>query len=1231
MTSEHLGPSKKKAKEEEISNPQHQETTNESAFDETIQRFKYRMEPAQTDLNYVLEDFKKILRTKLKEELERFKGIKASLTVMVEYHNRILNSPEPIIIYLHTVTYLIYQITEIEQAIDDRYREITTRNSNAMKNASNLEISKIDAVIIEVWIFNPLAGGHHTELPKFLAGKKAIINVRNPDQRCFGYAVLAALYPKDTHAEQYRQYRDYFEAERLKTIEYPVKPDQIPMIEEMLNLKINVFSFYDDEGKARYPLYVSKRTQFRKEIDLLYWNEHYAWTKNFSRLINDLSGKHSKKYFCKRCFGVFLCQTTFDRHQEICSRPDFENMIYTLPPPGSKIKFTNIQFQLKSSFVIYADFECLLCETLQPPNEGRRKKTIFYQNHTPCAVGFYIVPALEGIFKQRYETYTGADVVKWFLQRMLTIRDEIISLLHDKQDLIMSTADWQAFNQAHTCWICGLPFDPRIMEDKVRDHDHLSGKFRGGAHSICNLKLHKSFKIPIFLHNFRGYDGHLIALATEHFPQIQLNIIGQGYEKYLTLGFSKAITFKDSYQFLADSLEQLVKDLVKSGPDRFVNLRREFGNISAECFNILLRKGVYPYDYMKTWEKLNERQLPAREEFYSILKEAECSIEDYEHAQNVWRKFGCNTLKDYEDLYLKTDVLLLADVFENFRTLSLQNYRVDPAHYVSSPQLSWDAMQLYTKCELTLISDPEMFTMIDGGIRGGVSMIIHRYAKANNPEMGAAYKPDEELSYIVYLDANNLYGWAMSQALPFGEFKWLNEREWSPIDWMKLGDNDPIGYFLEVDLDYPEVLHEPHNDYPLAPDKRLLQYEMLNEYQLQILVHYAVPKSSLKVQKLIPHLLPRRNYIIHYRNLRLYLEEGMQLKKIYRVIQFHQAPWLSPYIKMNQELRAVAKTDFEKNQPKLYVNSIYGKTCENQKKRSDIRLVNTKQQCKRLCNKPHMRGFRIFSENLAAIDLRRIFAKINKPFYIGFAVLELSKVHMYKFHYRYIKKALGDKAQLLFTDTDSLMYHIRGVNPYEKFWADRAEFFDFASFAKDHKYFDAQNNKVIGKFKDEACDYQVTEFVGLRPKMYSFLLNRPDQPEKHVAKGIQYAIAKKLKHAAYLDQLKNPHENRQANRRIGAKLHQLYSIKTEKRGLCAFDDKRVLLEDGISTAYGHFRITGAQLMIGVPANEQRNAAYTIDTDAPADEIFMDMRQMPVPNTAPPRFDSSECENDSDSD
>jgi len=418
----------------------------------------------------------------------------------------------------------------------------------------------------------------------------------------------------------------------------------------------------------------------------------------------------------------------------------------------------------------------------------------------------------------------------------------------------------------------------------------------------------------------------------------------------------------------------------------------------------------------------------------------------------------------------------------------------------------------------------------------------------------------------------------MSQYLPYNGFAWVAEKEWSKIQWLDLKETDDVGYFIECDLEYPIEIHDEHNDYPLAPERMQMKYERLNETHLKILRQYRISKSGLAVSKLVPHFLKRTRYCVHYLNLKFYLEHNIKLLKIHRVIKFNQAPWLKPYIEKNSVLRANAKNDFEKDQFKLYNNSIYGKTVENQKKRTDIRLVTTEKKCKRLTKKPHMMRFKIFSENLAAIELRKTKAVIDKPFYVGFTVLELSKLHMYRFHYDYIRKEFKNKAELLFTDTDSLMYQIFDENVYEKFYADREKFFDLSEYPKENKYFDEKNKRVVGFFKDEAKGLPISEFIGLRPKMYSYLVRKADgaNEEKHRAKGIQLAVAKNFRHEDYLKELKKPIENLIKNKRIGTKLHQIYSIETKKRGLCAFDDKRILLEDEIHTlAYGHHRVTGS--------------------------------------------------------
>ena len=289
----------------------------------------------------------------------------------------------------------------------------------------------------------------------------------------------------------------------------------------------------------------------------------------------------------------------------------------------------------------------------------------------------------------------------------------------------------------------------------------------------------------------------------------------------------------------------------------------------------------------------------------------------------------------------------------------------------------------------------------------------------------------------------------------------MTPEEFEKIDWRVQSEDQDVGYYIECDLEYPQEIHDDHNDYPLAPERIVLREEMISEHQRQIVKCYNIPRSAMTQTKLVPNLMNKERYTLHYLNLRFYLEHGMRLRKVHRVITFHQSRWLARYIDLNQQLRAAANNDFEKDFFKLMNNSVYGKTCENMKKRSDIRLVTDDEKRRQLTNKPHCMNFRIFKENLAGVQLRKVKVQINKPFYVGFTVLELSKLLMYRFHYDYIKKRYPgeDEAQLLFTDTDSLMYEIRTDNIFDDMIAERDRF-DFASYPKNSKYYDATNNKV---------------------------------------------------------------------------------------------------------------------------------------------------------------------------
>ena len=660
---------------------------------------------------------------------------------------------------------------------------------------------------------------------------------------------------------------------------------------------------------------------------------------------------------------------------------------------------------------------------------------------------------------------------------------------------------------------------------------------------------HAKIKIPVLFHNLRGYDSHFIMqqigkIAQKHVYKnnrgeechMNINCIPNNMEKYMAFMLGNNLVFLDSFQFMSSSLDNLTKNL----PDDAFKYTQQI--FIKEQFNLMKQKGIYPYDYMDSFNKFNETKLPNKQDFYSILNNEHISDEQYMLAQNVWNTFNIKTMGDFHDLYLKSDIVLLADVFENFRKTCLQYYKLDPCHYFSSPGLSWDAMLKMTNIKLELMNDIDMFQFIEKGLGGGTAYIANRFGEANNKYM-KTYNEKLPSKYIMYLDANNLYGWAMSQYLPTGKFKWLSQNKIKKTNLDKYTDNSDKGLILEVDLEYPQDLHNLHNDFPLGPEKIKVDKNMLSDYCKQIADKFNI--SSGLVHKLIPTLNNKEKYVLHYRNLKLYLSLGLKLKKIHRVLQFNQSPWLKQYIDFNTQKRTLAKNSFEKDFFKLMNNSVFGKTMENIRKRVDVRLVTNKEKLLKLTAKPTYVSSKIFNENLVAVHKIKETLTMNRPAFVGACILDLSKTLIYDFHYNYIKQKYDNKAKLLFTDTDSLTYEIETHDAYVDFWQNKDKF-DNSDYNTNSTFFNIDNKKVIGKFKDETAGIPITEFVGLRSKMYSYI--KDNEQSTRTAKGIKKQIIKKtLTHDNYKEVLFNNEQLHHTMKTIRSQKHQLGSFELNNK------------------------------------------------------------------------------------
>ncbi|KAK0056091.1 hypothetical protein Bpfe_014492 [Biomphalaria pfeifferi] len=1156
------------------------------------------------------------------------------------------------------------EVSILNQKLGNAFLKILDSIAKYQREGSNWTLKEVSEVQIHIVHYKPLFGSSYIKTPAQLR-KGAIINVKNNDNECFKWSILAALHNREKDGQRVSYYRNSHFPLNFEGLTFPIKIEDVQTFENQNDYSINVLSY--DKNFNFKPLHITEKRQAQKHINLLLITEgdkgHYCWIKKWSRLMGNQKKDRNSHNYCHFCFYHSKDEGRVKEHIQTCRT--YNGQIFKLPELDKNLlsyRTKGMDKRLKVPVVIYADFECILSPV---ENDPKKKQSQTLNVHKPSGYAYKVVGITEKLTK-RFKCYTGADAAKKFIYAMKKEEKWFRTISSSPKEMIWTSEDEIQFEKATVCFLCKKAFQKTGCKKKVRDHCHITGAFRGAAHSDCNINYRKRRNfLPVVFHNLRRYDSHIIMQASHVWEKVRIECIPLSIEQFMSFRLN-TLRFIDSNLFLSASLEKLVQNLADAQVDSTEKFKHtlELTGKDADLLKLLQRKQVYPYEYFTKFEVFKDESLPNKTCFYNSLKNVHISKEDYAQVEEVWKAFNFKTLKDYHNLYVKTDVAHLADVFEHFRKTSLQQYSLDPAHFYSTPGLAWQAALMKSDVELELLTDADMFEMIESGKRGGVAMITKRYSEANNstmseasiptmseetyseannatiseesnptkseatyseannakmseetyseanhptmseasnpamseetyseannPTMSEASNPTmSEATYseannltisentnkfdktkrkwIIYLDANNLYGWAMSQPLPLKDFKWLTEEDISSLDIKNISDDAETGYILEVDLEYPEELHDQHNDFPLAPEKINLTKEMLSPYCKTLLDKFHIKEPG--GDKLIPNLMNKEKYVVHYRTLKLYLKLGMNLTKVHRVISFHQTAWLKPYIDFNTEKRKQSSDVSQKDFFKLMNNSVYGKTLENVRKYKNVKLVTDKEKLKKLTCKPLYECFRIINKDLVALELRQRTVKLDKPIHVGVTVLDLAKAFIYKFHYCHIQQKYGGKAKLLFTDTDSLCYEIETEDIYSDMQKD-GDLYDFSNYPKDHPLYDEHNKNVVGKMKDETQGVPVDAFVALRPKMYCL---KYGDSEKKAAQGVSKEIQQqKLRFDDYKGCLFNQVQQQAVTTSIQSKQHKLSTVAKVRVTLSPYDDKRFILPGGIeSRAYGH--------------------------------------------------------------
>lgn len=1141
-----------------------------------IHRVAVRGEEETKDVNVCMISYKLRIVAKLKLEVTRLKGIKFWLSVVVGASKDSDSAGAPSLAekHLRSDNHILMPADDILQSVQECILEVIRAVDKILLEDSGWQITAVYYIELGVGQFKPLGGSSFIELPTYLRNSKfKLLNIRNgQDRECFRWSLIAGLFPyRGAHRERLAHYRPHYHAVNFGRLESECfKVKDIPRFLN-LNPTLSLTVLALEGRKTFYPIFASKEER-ENHIALLLLvsgtRRHYVLVESLDSLLYCVNSHRERKYFCRFCLNHWSNLHEKSLHELSCR--DFGVQRTRLPEQGAILSFDSKMFPKTElqEFIIFWDLEARMNQVRM--DEGKRTARRFEH-----VISMYCII----VCNHRGERLLGPIVYtaeqgvgEHFITTMIQLEEELFRMR--KEYPIHWTAEAHARHLAATH--CDLCHEALLPGQFVADHchfeqfDNVRSTLCGGPNSRrqCNMLRRRSPRVVAICFNNQNYDNHLVFRCAVNHPDLQgkkISVLAKTKTKYITWslftpGTKRRLTFIDAYLHFHASLSSLAETLQ---PEDLIVTKDVFGD--PELSSLMCRKLPYPYEYFDSYARYFDPEIPAREHFYSTLRQESISVEEHAFAVSLYEKLGCTNLLQFTRAYVTSDTCILADIWGAHRRQTYKMFGLEATAFVSGASLSFACALKYTQAKIELISCPEQFNFVERSLRGGQSLAVTRHYKANHPAV-PDYDSSKPHKYITAVDLTALYGGCLMGYLPCGEYSWVDQHYLqSEFNLEDTREDDDYSHFIEVSLSYPAELHRSHSDFPLAPLRMTITPDLLSEHQHDMMLAGGI-KLGPAEERLVAHLGPREKYVVHALTLKYYVDRGMHIEQYHRGLRFRQKPIFKDYMTHLTQIRQAAILDFVIKQTKALGNYLYGKLLQTNRKHINVDIVQNLRHLRQKISKPNFHSFEIIGDDLVLVQTRPTVINLNTPVAAGSAILDKSKVVAFR-TYHTLKDFWGDNLTVLGHDTDGWSLGVQTLDVFKDFEQIQNlnhNFFDFSNFPKNHYLFSDAVKRVPHTLKVEHPMKVICESVHLRAKVYA--LRFIAETLKKCKGADRTSLEKQVDFPDYkrcvFDSLEK--EIRYFYLR-GDKDHVMYTWEAAKTALRNFDAKRVILPDGLTT------------------------------------------------------------------